>query len=366
MSKVLTPMWEVFINDKKLVEEKKYITDIELDESVNGSDTCTISIADEHAEFISDNFFVDDAKVRVEIIWMEGILEVFEGFVSAIDIVFPSDGVITMDLFCLDGSHRMNKEEKSRSFGTVTRASVVEKIAKEYGFKFVLDSDYKGKATEISQSNQTDIEFCESLAEDEDSGGYWRAKLIGDTMYYTKYGILTTPVAKLNYRSDSHDIHQFTPKVTNESVKEEEKAEAAAGGGGTGGGVPKKYNPTWKVVFPDGSVKYYKTLKSAQDALTAAMNKAGWSPIKIDFSKPQELRGIKPKVSLTLSAPNLFPNLEMLKIQNVLSLKPGSLLPAGPTMFTRTEDKKWTSGSEQITLLGPTITQPRNVGLEMR
>ena len=221
-NKVLSCYWNIFIKGEQLsLSRKKCIENIDFDEACDGSDTCTIKISDPDFLFIEDNIFVEEATISVNVGWHGDTHRVnFDGYISAIDIDFPDSGYPTMSVFCLDKSHVMNRKKKDRTWDNVTNADVVKKIAKEYGFKCVVEPGYSFKKEDsISQSGETDIEFCESLAKKERDP--FMCKLIGDTLYYVKKGILKTPSATFTYREYPHDIVSFQPKINKETKKEE-------------------------------------------------------------------------------------------------------------------------------------------------
>lgn len=222
MSKVLSCYWNVFINGKELDKARKECIDsIDIVEQCDGSDTCTLVVNDPDFYFIEDNIFIEEATVKVEMGWHGDTHRVtFAGYISAIDISFPDSGFPVLSIFCLDESHVMNRKKKKRSWDNVTRADVVKKIAQEYGFKCVIESGYTFKTEDtISQSNNTDIEFCESLASEEREP--FMCKLVGDTLYYVKKGILKEPTSTLYYKKFPYDVVSFSPKINKETKQEE-------------------------------------------------------------------------------------------------------------------------------------------------
>lgn len=212
--------YKVFLNGKKLDDDRfNSIQSINIEENSKGSDTCTMDVQDPNFVFIEDNIFSKEATVKV-VIGAKGFKEfTFNGYISAIDISFPDTGAPTLSIFCLDKTHLMNTKKKSRTWSKVTRADVAKKIAAEYGLSFSLQSGYKGTVEDtISQSDQTDIEFLESLAENEYE--LFMCKVIDKTVHYKKMGVLKTPVATFKYREYPYDIISFSPQVTKEDVKE--------------------------------------------------------------------------------------------------------------------------------------------------
>lgn len=218
MAKVLSCYWKIAINGETLSKTRREcIESIDILEQDFGSDTCTIIVNDPDFLYIEDNIFVEDATVSVEMGWNEDTHRVtFNGYISAIDISFPDNGFPVLTLTCLDGTHVMNREKKTRSWDNVTRPEVVKKIAKEYGFKCVIESGYTfDKEDTISQSKVTDIDFLESLAGEEREP--FICKLMGKTLYYVKRGILKDPSASLYYKKYPYDVVNFSPRIDKET-----------------------------------------------------------------------------------------------------------------------------------------------------
>lgn len=222
MSKVLSCYWFVSINGKELDSNRKECIDsISVEEQCDGSDTCTLVVNDPDFLFIEDNIFVEEVAVSVRMGWHGDTHRVsFDGYISAIDIQFPDTGFPTLSIYCLDTSHVMNRTKKTRTWDNVTRPQVVQAIAKEYGFQCVIQQGYTYDVEDtISQSNTTDIEFCESLAGEEREP--FMCKLIGKTLYYVKKGLLKDPSATLYYKAFPFDVVSFTPKINKETRQEE-------------------------------------------------------------------------------------------------------------------------------------------------
>lgn len=222
MSKVLSCYWSVSINGKELDKQRlENIDSIDILEQCDGSDTCNLTVNDPDFYFIEDNIFIEEATIKVEMGWHGDTHRVtFAGYISAIDINFPDSGFPILDIFCLDNSHLMNRKKKKRSWDKVTSADVVKKIAQEYGFKCVIESGYSFKKEDtISQSNTTDIAFCENLAKNERD--QFMCKLVGDTLYYVKKGVLKDPTTTAYYKKFPYDVMSFNPKINKETRQEE-------------------------------------------------------------------------------------------------------------------------------------------------
>lgn len=226
LDKVLACIWSVSINGNELdLQRKRHITGITINTACDGSDVATIDILDKDMVYINDNIYVDEASVHISLMFVGSTDKiVFDGYISAIDIDFPDEGIPQIRLTCFDCSHVMNRKKKKRSWEKVTRLQVAQKIAQEYGFTFEGETSYEGKTEDtINQSNQTDIDFLESLAAQEKPDLYM-CKLVGKTLYYKKKGLISTPVATVHYKEYPYDVVSFNPQINRESVEVESEA----------------------------------------------------------------------------------------------------------------------------------------------
>ena len=218
---VLAITFDLWISDTKIEGDKKNcINSLDIKETVEGADTLTIKVSDPNFEFLNDNIFVKENTVKAQIGWSNTTYRVeFSGYISAVDVEFPSDGVPTLNITCMDNTHVMNRTKKDNTFSNTTSASVVKSIVESYGYKCVVESGYNFQKQEtITQSKQTDIDFIQKLAKDEVYP--FTARLVGDTFYYVKKGHLTTPKMELTYYKYPFDIISFSPKLNKESRKE--------------------------------------------------------------------------------------------------------------------------------------------------
>ena len=211
---VLAMMYDVWISGTKLgITKKSCINSIETKETVTGSDVATIQISDPDFLYIEDDILKmgwDGTTYR----------ETFEGYISAIDIDFGSDGCPKLTVTCMDKTHKMNREKKDETFNNCTSADVVKKKCKEYGFTCVIEKNYNFTVQEtITQSKQTDIEFITKLANDEVHP--FTARLVGKKFYYVKMGKLGTPKMTLTYKKYPHEIISFSPKINKETKQVE-------------------------------------------------------------------------------------------------------------------------------------------------
>lgn len=219
--RITSMFFRLWINNTEITDFKKAcIESFDIDEICDGSNTLTLNIKDPNFEYIEDNIFVDEASVILEHGFVnDPEYDKFTGYISAIDISFPEEGSPTLTVTCFDGSHVMNRLKKNRSWDNVTRADVVRKIAAEYGFSVYIEPNYEFAVIDtISQSDQTDIEFLESLAGDEREP--FLCKLIGTTIHYEKKGLISEPTTAVGYRTNPFDVMSFSPQINKETRQE--------------------------------------------------------------------------------------------------------------------------------------------------
>lgn len=219
---LLSIIYDIWISGTKLgIGKKACITSIDVKETDVGSDVATIKIVDPGFLFIEDDIFIEDNTIKIKMGWDNTTHRVdFEGYISAIDIDFDSNGCPNLTITCMDNTHIMNRKKKDATFSNCTSADVVKKKCKEYGFSCVIEKDYKFTVQEtITQSKQTDIDFITKLADDEVYP--FTARLVGNTFYYVKTGKLTTPKMTLTYRKYPHEIISFSPKINKETKQVE-------------------------------------------------------------------------------------------------------------------------------------------------
>ena len=222
---ILSIVYDVWISGTKMgIDKKECINSIEIKETVDGADTATIQITDPEFLYIEDDIFLEDNTIKIKLGWDNTTYrETFEGYISAIDIDFNSNGCPKLTVTCMDKTHIMNRTKKDATFKNTTSANVVKQICKNYGYNVVVDSSYKFEVQEtITQSHQTDIDFITKLANDEVYP--FSARLVGNTFYYVKKGKLETPKMTLTYKKYPHEIISFSPKINKESKQVEIKS----------------------------------------------------------------------------------------------------------------------------------------------
>ena len=215
---MLMPYFELTIQGVSAPKELyTYVKSLQVKNTCHGANLCTLVLYDPDLIFVQGSYIVEQSLVKVKYGYNDsGTLHTrqFEGFVSLIDADFPQDGMPLVTVHCMDKSHIMNREEKTRTWEKQKISTVVEKIFRGYGFKVKIDDT--GKTLDnIQQSNETDISFILKLADE--VGGYV-TYIEGETAYFVKR-VGGSPVHNLVYRDTPYNLHSFRPRINKESKK---------------------------------------------------------------------------------------------------------------------------------------------------
>ena len=200
---------------------KEDIKSITIEKTVQGSDSMTIVLYDENMEYLQDDVFMQDVPISCDMLFT-GFPEklTFYGYISEVTANFPEDGSPTIELYCLDKTHLMQRVKNTQTWHNVRSVDVVRDKISKYGFKLVTQDDYSYIMEEsISQSDQTDIEFLEQLASQERE--LFVAKLIGDTFFYVRLGLLDKVSMQLFYKDGAgiNNVKSFSPTIDKETRK---------------------------------------------------------------------------------------------------------------------------------------------------
>lgn len=220
--------FSIIMDGKAIPDEKKNkVKSIEITTRLDGADECRLSIADVGFTFLETKYFLEDYPIKIFVKFFNyNLTYKFYGYISTIDIDFPEDGVPTLEIMCTDRTHLLSRQKKKRTWKKTSRMAVAQKIAAEYGLKFVGEKGYTSKVEDsIEQSDQTDLELLDSFAGAERE--IMVCKVIDGTLYYIRKnpdsfytylkggkGPKETP---LHYREYDCSVKSFQPKITKET-----------------------------------------------------------------------------------------------------------------------------------------------------
>lgn len=218
MSDILHSYYELYIGGKKLDGEKlSYIESLVIDDTSSGSDLLTITLSDPNFVFLQDDMFVEETKVMFKGGWYSDVSVSFEGFISLIEVNFPSDGIPILTISCMDTTHVMNRLQKSRTWNNKRRSDVAKEIFSEYGLKANIDPTKEIVET-ISQSDSTDIQFLVSLASEEVDD--YLVYVEGNNGYFKKKQRLSTPQHSIMYKLPPFNLLDLSLTLNKQEKKE--------------------------------------------------------------------------------------------------------------------------------------------------
>lgn len=212
----LTPYFRIYLGGKPLSDyEHMLVDEVIYEDTSTGSDMVSITIHDPDYLIIGDKRIVKSTECKVEGGWTTKYRTWINGYISAVDVDFPSEGFPTITLHVMDKTYLMNKLERKKVYTNMTYKDIVSQVAKRYGLKVSCDSTELSneKHESVSQSYETDIQFISKLAEEigflvfynsDDSTLYFKEK---DKYFNVK------PKATLWYRRYPFDILSFRPRI---------------------------------------------------------------------------------------------------------------------------------------------------------
>lgn len=210
MSELLMPYYQLFINGKE-IDELRYsmIDTIDVEDNGTGSDLLKITLSDPDLIMLSDNIFVEDVKVHFKGGWYRGAMTEFTGYISLIEVDFPSSGIPTLTINCMDNSYIMNVEKKQRTWENTKASEVAKQVFRENGLTPHVD-DTGNKEDTISQ-NETDIKFLTNLADNQLE--QFIVYVEGTHGYFIRKPVIANPQKTLSYRQDDGNLLSFQPSI---------------------------------------------------------------------------------------------------------------------------------------------------------
>ena len=198
--------------------------DIQSEES--GGTTLEFKIQDPNFELLSSSMFTHSTTVYFEWGWANdwNYIQRFPClYVASIEPNFSDKGYPSLIITCMDETHLMNREEKTRTFENMKRSTIARYIFQEHGIPCVVeDSGEQPLDVEekITQSRKTDIAFLQELAE-EVVGTKFICYVENGTGYFCRRNFGQDPILDFHYRDEvGNDISSFKCSINKESVKQ--------------------------------------------------------------------------------------------------------------------------------------------------
>lgn len=235
---LLEPYYEIHINGKKLGDDlKKYITQVEVEESDSEADLGRVTVADKDFIFSNNTELVEKTPIKIFMGHKKKFRLMLDGEITHIEADFGEDGVPYITIGAIDKTNKMTYKKKSRVFKNKTVADVVRAIAKEYGFKPVVQ-DTKPILDQITQENETDAQFLSKLADDE----AYKLYIITETneLYFGDKIRDFKVEENIYYNSGDHTIISFRPTLVEKNKPENVKSKSSDISDTTGRTITKK------------------------------------------------------------------------------------------------------------------------------
>lgn len=264
------------------------ISDYDYQTEESGASTLSFSVADPDFVLLNSSMIMEDVAVYFEFGWANdwNYIKRWNGYISTIDIEFGEEGYPTLDITCMDETHKMNREEKSRTFKNMKRSAIVKQIFDEYGIPSeVHDSGERSDdiEEEITQSNQTDIDFIQGLA-DEVIGAKYICYVEDNKGYFGERNLAQEPILDFHYRDQTgNDVKNFSVEINKEKIKKYKTTSDVSTSTGT--------TTTTKVSSP--SIKT-KTSTSTKSASNDKPKSSGGNNKGTDSSKPKAYKKFNP------------------------------------------------------------------------
>ena len=235
---MLEPYYEVHINGVKLGDNlKKYITQVEVEESDSEADLGRVTVADKDFIFSNNMELVKKTPIKIFMGHKKKFRLMLDGEITHIEADFGEDGVPYITIGAIDKTNKMATVKKSRIFKDKTVADVVRAIAKEYGFKPKVQ-DTGLIIDQITQEDETDAQFLAKLADDE----AYKLYIVTETneLYFGAKISDFKVENNIHYNSGDSTIISFRPTLVEKNKSDNVKSKKSDISDTTGSTVTKE------------------------------------------------------------------------------------------------------------------------------
>jgi phage protein D len=166
------PLFKVLVDGKDLLSDLFLeISTVQVDNTLKGADRFSFTVNStfnfQNREFAHlDDLFKFGNSVEIHFGYRDvrSLTLIHRGLITAVQTSFPASGLPQINVSGYDLSYCMTKGKRSRNWDKKKDSDVVALIAREHGLT-AITKDTRVELAKIEQSQESDFEFIEKLAE---------------------------------------------------------------------------------------------------------------------------------------------------------------------------------------------------------
>lgn len=166
------PAFQIVVDGKDIVSQLfMEVASVQVDNTLKGADrfsftvNSTFNFQTREFEHLTDLFgFGKPVKISLGYQDIQSLKFMHRGIITAVQTSFPASGLPQINVSGYDLSYPMTKGKESHNWDNAKDSDIVAKLADKHGLTPVIE-DTQVEHPKIEQSQQSDFEFIEKLAE---------------------------------------------------------------------------------------------------------------------------------------------------------------------------------------------------------
>lgn len=197
----IAPAFKLLINNKDAVREGMAITNISVDTTATAeSDSISFTVGNAYNAVSRDFQWLDKIltpgkTLEVHMGYTDRLTPIFFGYITAVDVNFPSAGTPEITVTGMDLTFKMMRGQSAKTWTNKKITDVVREIGKSHGANsFVIDPTSKA-VPNLQKKPEHDYQFIRDMATTLNYEFY----VIGKTLYFRKKNKNKTPLMTLSW-----------------------------------------------------------------------------------------------------------------------------------------------------------------------
>ena len=234
----IAPGFRLLIDGKDAVKQGMAVPVLTVDTTAqNKADSVHFTVANAYNLMTRDFEWLDDLLVpgkplEVHMGYTDLLTPLFYGYITAVNVAFPSSGTPEVSVTGMDLSFKMMRGRSAKSWANQKISDVVKKLGQQYGATdFVIDATAQTVPV-LTKNPKNDYQFILELARSLD----YEFFVVGKTLYFRKKNTNKTPLMTLSwgkhlfsFRVEQNIADQVTKvKVRSWDAKKQKVVEAAS------------------------------------------------------------------------------------------------------------------------------------------